>query len=216
MVGLILTARGSDDAEQSEFPQITAQPTDQDVAEGTTTTFTVEASNGDLTYQWMRNGVTLEGQTNKSLIIENVGVDDVGQYSCNVSKEMETVPTRSACLNVSALFGDQIIVFGLPIICGGTQGTCPGPYAGYVAYTKSVAEGWGWAPSATNTVHSATDVTRTDTKVIYTGRSGDKGCAQTTVTVPHPTFSTKYRFAIYFTNNVPTNAYPILLEGFNL
>jgi hypothetical protein len=215
ITGCVLTARGSDDPDQTVFPQITAQPTDQDVAEGESTTFTVEATNGELGYQWLRDGVAIEGQTNNSLTVGNVGINDVGLYSCNVSKETETVPTRAASLNVSALSGGEIFLYGTPVRSGGSSGSCPGAYAGYVNYTKSAAQGWGWAPSTNTSVHTATDTTRSDTKVQYLGKSSDKGCSQTTVSIPNPPYSTKYRFTIYFTNNVPTNAYSITLSGFD-
>jgi len=111
--------------------------------------------------------------------------------------------------------GDPITVFGLPTTGGGTQGTCPGSYAGYVIYTKTIAQGWGWAPLTNTTVFTASDGGgRTDTKIAYNGKSLDSGCAQTTVTIPNPPPSAKYRFGIYFPNNVPTTNYPIILTGF--
>lgn len=100
-----------------------------------------------------------------------------------------------------------------PVVSSGTNGVCPGGYAGYAYYYKTVAQGWGWAP--TGTVHTATDTNRTDTKVEFIGKSNDTGCNQTTVTVPHPTTSTKYQFKVYFPDNVPTNSYGLTLSGFN-
>lgn len=216
IAGSVLAARGDDDPDQSEFPQITAQPVDQEVPEGASTTFAVQATNGAIAYQWVRNGVALEGQTNSSLTLDNVGTNDVGLYSCVVSRDMEAVPTRSAILNVSTLAASgQIIVYGTPVANRGSQGACPGAYAGYVNYTKTVSQGWGWAPDTATTIHTARDNTRSDTKVTYYGKNGDTGCGQTAVTVPHPPPSAKYRFAIYFPNNVPTGPYPITLSGFH-
>jgi hypothetical protein len=220
IAGLVLTACGSDDLEQAEFPQITAQPTDQGAFEGGPATFSVQAThgNGKLNYQWRRNGAALESQTNESLTLESVVVDDAGLYSCDVAPPGgEAVPTRSASLSVMALIGDQICVFGLPKVSGGTQGTCPGYYAGYVNYTKTIAQGWGWAPATnTTTLFTASDGGgRTNTKIMYGGKYGDTGCGLTTVTVPNPPPSPKYRFTIYFPNNVPTTNYPIILSGFN-
>ena len=100
-----------------------------------------------------------------------------------------------------------------PVVSSGSNGVCPSAYAGYASYTKTVAQGWGWAP--TNTVHMATDTNRSDTKVEFIGKLGDTGCNQTAVTVPHPTTSTKYQFKVYFPNNVPTNSYKLTLSGFN-
>lgn len=110
--------------------------------------------------------------------------------------------------------GDPITVFGLPTTGGGTQGTCPGTYAGYVIYTKSLPA-WGWVPLTNTTTFTASDGGgRTDTKITYAGKNGDAACNQTTVTIPNPPPSAKYRFAIYFPNNVPTTNYPIILTGF--
>jgi hypothetical protein len=213
-------AQTTDALDQSEFPQVTAQPVDQAVPVGSNAVISVQADNAD-SYQWLRNGVTIDGQTNSSLVIEQVGIEDAGAYSCNVSKNGgDPVPTRAASLSVEttslALGGDQICVFGAPKPGNGTQGTCPGSYAGYVNYTKTISQGWGWAPLTNTTIFTASDGGgRADTKVVYAGLSYDSGCNQTTVTIPNPPISAKYRFSIYFPTNVPTTNYPIILVGFN-
>jgi hypothetical protein len=209
-------------SEQSEFPQIIRQPEDQLVPMNSTATFTVVATNGPLAYQWLRSGNAMDGQTNDTLTISNAQVSDVAFYSCNVSKYTESVPTRSASLmvftsSIDPQTGvDPVVVFGSPVVSGGSSGTCPGPYTGYVSYSKTAQQGWGWAPDTTggNNIFTATDTNRTDTKIQYLGAYGDNGCNQTTVTLPTSPVSPVYRFGIYFTNNVPTNAYAITLNGF--
>jgi len=201
--------------DQAQFPQVTAQPTDVEVPAGSNAVLTVQAANAD-GFQWYRNGVAMDGQTNNTLTIANASRNDVALYACAVCKNGEAVPTRAAALNVSmnGLEGGVITVFGTPILGGGGQGGgCPGQYAGYVNFTKTVSQGWGWAPTGAG--HTATDTNRVDTKVQYVGAYGDVGCAQTTVNIPDPTFSPRYRFTIFFTNNVPTNSYAITLTGFN-
>ena len=219
VLGIILTARGGDDPDQADFPLIISQPTDQGIPIGSNATFTVQATNGDLAYQWLRNGVAIDSETNSSLTLLAVGTDDAALYSCGVSSGPQTIPTRSASLSVitPADSGGQVIIYSYPARGGGSQGTCPGSYAGYANYTKTVAQGWGWAPSTnTTTIFTASDGSgRTDTKITYMGRSFDSGCNQTTVTIPNPPFSPSYRFTIYFPNNVPTTNYPIILTGFN-
>jgi hypothetical protein len=206
---------------QPDFPQIIIQPVDQMVYMGSNAIFTVTAQNAD-GYQWLHNGNPITDQTNTSLTITNCGVNDVGYYSCNVFKDIETVPTRSASLmvytsSIDPQTGvDPVVVFGLPLMGSGGSGTCPGKYAGYINFTKTSQQGWGWAPDTSNgnTTFIATDTNRPNTKIQYGGGYGDNGCNQTAVTVPSPAISPVYRFSIYFTNNVPTNAYPIMLEGF--
>ena len=207
--------------EQPEFAKILLQPEDQLVPIGSNATFTVQAINAD-GYQWFHNGNPITGGTNSSLTISNATVNDVGYYSCEVFKGFEGVPARAASLQVftSSIDPqtgvDPITVFGFPLPGGGSQGSCPGHYVGYVNYTKTVQQGWGWAPDTTNgnTIFTATDTNRTDTKIQFGGAYGDNSCNQTTVTVVNPPGSPVYRSAIYFTNNVPTNAYAITLDGF--
>jgi len=227
----------NDPVDQSEFPQVIAQPIDQAVPLGSNVVLWVQAINAD-GFQWLRNGVPLDGQTNCIFAIQNVGIGDVGLYSCQVFNGDQAVPTRTASLEAVAggndatalnttasanlvtasgtLGGGPITVFGTPILSNGHKNTCPGPYTGYVAYTKTPSQGWGWAPVSGATVLTAADGSgRTNTKIEYVGAYGDNGCAQTTVTIPIPAYSPVYRFTIYFTNNVPTNAFPIVLTGFN-
>ena len=78
---------------QPEFPRIIYQPENQLVPLGSNATFIVIAQNGPLTYQWLRNGVVLDGLTNSGIIVLNAQIEDVGLYSCNISKGLEVVPT---------------------------------------------------------------------------------------------------------------------------
>jgi hypothetical protein len=244
IAGLVLTSRAQDTIDQSQFPTILSQPVDQCPLAGSPVTFSVQATNAD-GYQWYRNNSAIDGQTNADFTISNVSTNDVGYYSVSVSKGSESVPSRQACLNVyitgsgsasvvssgpksklSALSGGMsamdmggggvITVFGPPLFNNGGTGNCPGRYSGYVNFTKTVSDGWGWSPIA-NTIHTATDGNRSDTKVQYMGNYGDSGCNLTTVGIPTPAMSPVYRFTVYFPVGVtvPTNAYPITLTGFN-
>jgi len=221
----------ADPADQAQFPVITAQPVDQAVIAGSNAVLSVQAVYAD-SYQWQSNGVDIVGQTNSNLVLQNVDVNNAGSYSCNVSQSGgDPVPTRAASVLVETaanantagsvtangiIGGGPITVAGLPKASNGTIGTCPGSYAGYVIYTKTLSQGWGWTPVSGATVLTVSDGGgRTDTKVTYSGKYGDSGCGQTSVTIPYPPPSPAYRFAIYFPNNVPTTNYNIVLNGFN-
>ena len=207
--------------DQAEFPLVLLQPINQVVHVHEEASFSVYATNGPLTYQWLKNNVALLGETNSILTIAGAKKSDVGLYSCNVSKGLEIVPTRSASLMVFVNSTDPdtgidpVTLWATPVPSSGSSGSCPGPYKGYINYTRTVAQGWGWAPSTNTTVHTAEDTNSVNTKVQFVGRSGDSGCNQTIATVPDPSISTKYRFTIYFTNSVPTNSYSITLDGFD-
>ena len=221
----------ADPVDQAQFPVITAQPVDQAVIAGSNAVLSVQAVYAD-SYQWQSNGVDMVGQTNTTLFLQNIGVNNAGAYSCNVSQSGgDPVPTRTASVLVETaanataagsvtangiIGGGPIVVAGLPRPGPGTQGACPGSYVGYVNYTKTISQGWGWTPVSGTTVLTASDGGgRTDTIVTYLGKYGDTGCGQTTVTIPYPAYSPAYRFTIFFPSNVPTTNYPIVLNGFN-
>jgi hypothetical protein len=236
VAGLILitrntaTAQTVDILDQSGFPVITAQPTDQAVIAGSNVVLSVQAVYAD-NYQWQSNGVDIAGQTNTTLVLPNVGVNGAGAYSCNVSQSGgDPVPTRAASVLVETaanksgggiqadgiLGGGPITVSGAPKASNGTINPCPGSFDGYVNYSKTISQGWGWTPITGTTVLTASDGSgRTDTTISYFGKYGDTGCGQTSVTVPYPPPSPAYRFTINFPNNVPTTNYPITLTGFN-
>jgi hypothetical protein len=206
---------------QPQYPLIIMQPDDQCVRCGSNATFSVTAFNAN-GYQWLFNGNAITNGTNSTLVIQNAGIQNVGYYSCDVFKGPESVPTRSALLQVftssiDPVTGvDPVVVYSFPCQGGGSQGQCPGPYVGFVNFTKPYTNGWGWSPDTTNgnTVFTAVDTNQTNTKIQYFGMYGDNGCNLTAVTVPNPAISPVYRFTIYFTNSVPTNPYPITLSGF--
>lgn len=222
--------------EQQEFglggeKAIAESPDDQLVELGQAAVFTAGDMQKDVSYQWLRRQrdewEVLPEQTESTLEIPAVTLADVAHYQCIVRKENRVQMTRPASLMVqsassggtggfSALSGGSpITVFAPPVTSSGSLGSCPGSYVGYVTFFKSAPD-WGWAPSTNTTTHIAEDLSQTNTIVRYQGKSYDVGCAPTQVTVPSPTVSTKYRFAIYFPTTVPgTNAYPITLTGFD-
>ncbi|HTV40084.1 MAG TPA: hypothetical protein VMF08_05895 [Candidatus Sulfotelmatobacter sp.] len=207
---------------QQQFPFIIYQPDDQCVTFGSTATFSVTALNAQ-GYQWLCNGNVLPNATNNTLTIQNAQIGNVGLYSCDIYKGLQSIPTRTASLEVYTNWidpktgVDPVVVYSFPYPGGGSQNTCPGPYNGYVAYTLPYTNGWGWTPDTTNgnTLFTATDTNASNTKVEYLGEYGDSGCNQTTVTIPNPPISPAYEFCIYFTNGAPTGPYPIYLSGFN-
>ena len=67
------------------LPEIVAQPQDLSVGDGGFAEFTVLATNGNLSYQWFRDGVPLSQGTNATLTISNAVFDDVGYYFVRVA-----------------------------------------------------------------------------------------------------------------------------------
>ena len=82
--------------------QIQEQPEDQWGIIGETIQFSVMAS-GSPSYQWMKDGADLSGETNASLTIVNVQPEDQGVYSVQVFNELYSVVSSGATLTVGVL-----------------------------------------------------------------------------------------------------------------
>jgi hypothetical protein len=81
---------------------ITTEPSNVNVCEGGTATFTVAADQPDVTYQWQKNGVDIAGATSASLVLNNVAATDDGStYSCIVSNGCGSETSAGATLTVS-------------------------------------------------------------------------------------------------------------------
>ena len=213
---LLLAAGASVRAQLSDDLAVArVQPLAQMLELGSGMTLSVADSTGQ-SFQWMHNGAPILNQTNSTLTILNAQPGDAGFYSCTIVGALDIQTTVTTSLQVFRFTPDsQVVVYAAPVWSSGTLGTCPGAYKGYVTYIKTAQQGWGWAPSSSTTVYTATDNNSSNTTVMYLGDYGDSGCAQTSVTIPYPAFSDVYRFTIFFTNSVPTTNYPITLSGFN-
>jgi len=64
---------------------INQQPLPNAVCTGNNATFSVNAIGAGLTYQWMKNGNPMTGDTNSILTLHNVSVLDTGLYSCQMT-----------------------------------------------------------------------------------------------------------------------------------
>lgn len=82
--------------------QITLAPQSANVTLGQSITLRVEASGSDLTYQWRRNGVTLNGATGSSLQVVVTSTDDGAQYTAIVSNSAGQVESTAATLTVKS------------------------------------------------------------------------------------------------------------------
>ena len=70
---------------------------DQTATNGSTVTIECIAGGSPsvFTYQWMKNGVTIAGETRSSLTISSVTISDIGEYKCTPSNSFgstQTVP----------------------------------------------------------------------------------------------------------------------------
>jgi hypothetical protein len=82
-------------------PQVTLQPASKSVAITQPASFSVEAvGRAPLTYQWRRDGVTIDGATQASYTIVPTTVDQGAVFDCVVTNELGSVASDAATLTV--------------------------------------------------------------------------------------------------------------------
>jgi glucose/arabinose dehydrogenase len=104
-------------------PNITTQPSDQTVAQGQPTTFTVSAGGSTpFSYQWQRNQVNIPGATSLSYMIAATAFTDNGaKFRCVVSNGFGSANSNEATLtvtappNIATQPSDQTVTQGQPV-----------------------------------------------------------------------------------------------------
>ena len=79
---------------------ITTNPTNKNVCPGDNVIFTSVASGSNLLYQWNKDGATIPGETNNSLVLSAVDAGDVGTYFNTISNACGSVTTNLATLSL--------------------------------------------------------------------------------------------------------------------
>ncbi|HJW31960.1 MAG TPA: immunoglobulin domain-containing protein [Holophagaceae bacterium] len=79
------------------IPVISAAPADATLFPGDAKTLHVGASgNGDLSYQWQKDGADLSGATSADLVLASIAPTDEGNYACVVSNTIDGVANTAA------------------------------------------------------------------------------------------------------------------------
>ena len=88
---------------------IVQQPNAISGKEGDQQTMTVYVSSSrEISYQWRKNGVNLEGQTAASLNFANLSLDDAGHYDVLVNDGLATLISQAAEVKVERLLAKSI------------------------------------------------------------------------------------------------------------
>jgi hypothetical protein len=84
-------------------PAFTTQPTARTLAAGATATFTAVASGTPApTYQWLKNGTALSGQTGATLKLTGITTASAGTYAVVAKNSAGSVTSKGAALTVTA------------------------------------------------------------------------------------------------------------------
>lgn len=84
-------------------PVITNEPADTLVDMGDPATISVSATGPQLTYQWWRNGLPVNGAASESYTIPAMSFSTLGNYYCKVSNSAGTVTSRFALVGIEGM-----------------------------------------------------------------------------------------------------------------
>ncbi len=179
-------------------PDITGQPSAQNVCPGVNASFSATASGGGtLAYQWQTNGVNLSnnshygGATAATLWVTNVQSADAANYRCVVSNEGGSTNSSNAALTVKA----ATTITQQPA----AQNLCPGANANFsVAATGDGALTYQWQTNGVNindgahysgcttanlTVNSVVSADTGNYRCVVTGGCGSANSSTATLTL---------------------------------
>jgi hypothetical protein len=84
-------------------PVITMGPVSQSLYAGYPAAFTVQATGGQLSYQWKKSSTAISGATEASLTISSITADDAATYTVEVSNPVGPTATASASLSLRTI-----------------------------------------------------------------------------------------------------------------
>lgn len=82
-------------------PAITGQPQSQGVGAGSNATFSVAATGGNLSYQWLFNAGAIGGATASSYTVASAQTNNAGSYAVVVTNTLGVVTSSNALLTVN-------------------------------------------------------------------------------------------------------------------
>jgi|GEM_PF-1368344 len=119
---------------------ILTQPQALTVNAGSTAEFSVVATNGSgsgVTYQWRYNGSALAGETNSTLLMENVRTNQAGNYQVQVSSGEGSVDSASVKLTVKQGTLVQFKLAGTNVVVELFDDDKPLTVQNFLHYTKA-------------------------------------------------------------------------------
>jgi hypothetical protein len=203
----------------SPFIQILQEPEDVLVRLGDPAQFSVQIATQMVTFQWRFQGTNVPGATNSTLAFGSVNTNQLGEYECLISTEIETKKTQSVTLAGYFDNGPGITLIAFPPVTppGYNNGLCPFPSVGKMRFPAGTTTYVVKTPSLPANQYVARDLARTDTKIFCQGNYFlDRTCGITPVTVSTG-ISTQFVFMLHFPHSPPTAVtvpYYLELEGF--
>ena len=149
-----LTPPATGDLFATAKPEINAAPAPQAVNTGATATITATISSvTSPTYQWLKNGGAISGETNAALTLTNVSAASAGNYSVVVTNQAGATTSATSALTINA-------TPVAPTIAAGPQShtVAPGGSVVFSVAATSTALSYEWRFNG-NVIAGATDST---------------------------------------------------------
>lgn len=122
-------------------PVITQQPIAVTTCEGNNVVFEVEATNGNIIYQWRYNNVNITNETDPTLVLNNVTTSNAGNYSVVITNACTSILSDAVQLSVDP---SDLSFTGHPsssIVCNGSSSTLSASYTGTVTNVQWYKDG---------------------------------------------------------------------------
>ncbi|MGY6560565.1 MAG: immunoglobulin domain-containing protein [Luteibaculaceae bacterium] len=155
-------------------PQLISTSNDADACLGESLTLEAEVLGGDLTFQWLKDGVEITGATEATLVLDNLGVLNAGNYSIRAQNSCGEVTSNPI----------NVLINALPVIFDASESTivCEGGNLElFVEVTNTDLVEYQWqkngvdilgANGSTYTITNATAADATDYRVIVSNNCG--------------------------------------------
>jgi len=154
-------------------PVITAQPAPVVSAAGSSASFSVGVSSTSyqVSYQWLKNGSAISGQTSSYLYLSNLQASDAANYSCRIWNSAGTAYSSAASLTLATL----------PVITAQPESIIrpPGTSAAFSVTATGLALAYQWYKNS-NVISGATSSSYSIANVVL----GDAGYYQAKVSNP--------------------------------
>ena len=105
-------------------PTVTKQPTNADLKTGDKLVLTVTAGGEQVQFQWLKDGVEIQGATNDTFQIAAVALSDSGSYTCKVKNSCDSVVSAAARVKVTPKAGPGVFVLGVETLNLGNHPMC--------------------------------------------------------------------------------------------
>ena len=153
---------------------ITQQPQNSSVCQGSSASFSIATQGATVTYQWKKNGVNIGGATNAALNLTNVNSSDAGNYTVDIiGGSCGTIISQVATLTVQSLPTATISPTS-PTICQGQS----------INLTAGGGTSFSWDNGlGISNIITVSPTTTTAYNLLVTGSNGCTATASQTVIV---------------------------------